>query len=230
MDRTYASGAAGSPPSYPGSPSIGYPTAGNPGTGTPATKPGPWWYYMINEELRKVITDAGLTPDGSSVVQLKAALDVLYGPWRAPVVYTWGTWSPSATTNVQTSPSTGTLTLANAARITVGAISGGMQTFTFDKAGTYKVTMQIRGEHMGGFTVSRYKFTVGGTATRAGIIPTANFMADDTAQLEDGYVEVSIIVSATAGQTLTLKPISDTTVSATASHSYYASVIILPLT
>lgn len=78
MDRSFASGAAGSPPSYPGSPSLGYPTSGNPSLAVPATKPGPWWYYMISEELRKVITDAGLTPDGSSVVQLKAALDVLY--------------------------------------------------------------------------------------------------------------------------------------------------------
>lgn len=79
MDRVYASGATGSAPSAPASPSTGYPTAGNPGSGTPATKPGPYWFHMITEELRKVITDAGLTPDHTNVTQLKAALDLLYG-------------------------------------------------------------------------------------------------------------------------------------------------------
>lgn len=74
MDRTYASGAAGSAPAAPASPSIGYPTAGNPGTGTPATKPGPYWYHMIAEEIRKVITDAGLTPDHTNLGQLSAAI------------------------------------------------------------------------------------------------------------------------------------------------------------
>jgi len=74
MDRAYTSGSAGSAPTAPASPSIGYPTAGNPGTATPATKPGPWWYHMVTEEIRKVIVDAGLTPDAASVVQLSQAI------------------------------------------------------------------------------------------------------------------------------------------------------------
>ena len=77
MDRTFASGAAGSPPSAPASPSSGYPTAGNPGTGTPATKPGPWWYYMMTEEVRSVIVAAGLTPDYTNVGQLAQAIQQL---------------------------------------------------------------------------------------------------------------------------------------------------------
>lgn len=77
MDRAYTSGAAGSPPSAPGSPSSGYPTAGNPGTGTPATKPGPWWYHMVTEEIRKVISDAGLTPDYTNLSQLSQAIQQL---------------------------------------------------------------------------------------------------------------------------------------------------------
>lgn len=79
MDRVFASGASATPPSAPGSPSSGYATAGNPGTGTPATKPGPYWYHMVTEEIRKVITDAGLTPDHTNVAQLSQAVQSLAG-------------------------------------------------------------------------------------------------------------------------------------------------------
>jgi phage-related tail fiber protein len=77
MDRAYASGSSGSAPAALTSPSVGYPTGGNPGTGTPATKPGPWWYHMITEELRGVITTAGLTPDHANVGQLVIAIQRL---------------------------------------------------------------------------------------------------------------------------------------------------------
>lgn len=80
MDRSYASGAAGSAPSVPASPSNGYPTAGNPGTGTPATKPGPYWYHMITEELMAIITAGGITPAPGTLNQVKQALDTLYAP------------------------------------------------------------------------------------------------------------------------------------------------------
>jgi hypothetical protein len=74
MDRSYASGAAGSAPVAPASPSIGYPTAGNPGTGTPATKPGPYWYHQITEELLAIITAAGITPAQGALTQLASAI------------------------------------------------------------------------------------------------------------------------------------------------------------
>ncbi len=74
MDRAFASGSSGTPPSAPGSPSIGYPTAGNPGGGTPATKPGPYWYHMITEELRAIISAAGLTPAQGTIDQVLQAL------------------------------------------------------------------------------------------------------------------------------------------------------------
>lgn len=85
MDRIYASGAAGSAPSVPASPSSGYPTAGNPGTGTPATKPGPYWYHMIMEELMAIITAGGITPAPGTLNQVKQALDALYMPVTASV-------------------------------------------------------------------------------------------------------------------------------------------------
>lgn len=80
MDRIYASGASGSAPSVPASPSSGYPTAGNPGAGTPATKPGPYWYHMVMEELMAIITAGGVTPAPGALNQVKQALDALYAP------------------------------------------------------------------------------------------------------------------------------------------------------
>lgn len=77
MDRVYESGASASPPSPPASPSSGYPTPGAPGVAA-ATLPGPWWHYMMTEELRSVIVAAGLTPDHTNVAQLLAALDARF--------------------------------------------------------------------------------------------------------------------------------------------------------
>lgn len=77
MDRVFESGAIGSAPSAPASPSSGYPTAGNPSTATPATKPGPYWFHQVTEELRAVIVGAGLTPSHTDLDQLKEAIDTL---------------------------------------------------------------------------------------------------------------------------------------------------------
>ena len=87
MDRTFEAGASGTPPSAPASPSTGYATAGNPATSTPATKPGKYWYHMVTEELRKVIVDAGLTPDHTNVNQLSQAIQqlIINGAVKTPV-------------------------------------------------------------------------------------------------------------------------------------------------
>ncbi len=87
MDRVYESGAAATPPSPPASPSIGYPTAGNPSTPTPATKPGPYLFYQLVEEIREVITSAGLTPDHTDLTQLRQAIQrlILGGDYKASV-------------------------------------------------------------------------------------------------------------------------------------------------
>lgn len=77
MDRAFSSGASGTPPSAPGSPSTGYATSGNPGTGTPATKPGAWWYHMVTEELRALIVAAGLTPTHTNTAQISQAVQAM---------------------------------------------------------------------------------------------------------------------------------------------------------
>lgn len=87
MDRVFESGAAAAPPGQPATPSTGYPTAGNPQTAVPATKPGPWWYHMVTEELRAVIAAAGITPSHTDVSQLSTAIRRLIdgGDYKASV-------------------------------------------------------------------------------------------------------------------------------------------------
>lgn len=73
-NRSFESGAAASPPAAPASPSVGHPTAGDPQTAVPATKPGPYWFYQLGEELRAVLTAAGITPDNTNLTQVLTAL------------------------------------------------------------------------------------------------------------------------------------------------------------
>lgn len=77
MDRVFESGASATPPTPPASPSSGYPTKGSPAGAVPPTKPGPWWYYMITEELRAVLAAASITPDYANVGQLAQAIQAL---------------------------------------------------------------------------------------------------------------------------------------------------------
>ncbi|CAG0967098.1 hypothetical protein MTYP_01053 [Methylophilaceae bacterium] len=77
MERYNRGAGAASAPSAPAAPANPYFTEGNPSLGVPATQPGPWWFHMITEEMRKVITDAGLTPDHTNLTQLSAAIQAL---------------------------------------------------------------------------------------------------------------------------------------------------------
>ena len=89
MDRVFKSGASGTPPTPPASPSVGYPIGGDPGTGTPATKPGPYWYHMITESLRRLLVASGLTPDHTNLDQVTLAVQELIrqaaGDYKASV-------------------------------------------------------------------------------------------------------------------------------------------------
>ncbi|WP_241300460.1 hypothetical protein [Burkholderia stabilis] len=55
----------------------GYFTEGNPATGTPATKVRASWLNMIQEELRGLVTAAGLTPSKTNYSQVAAAVRAL---------------------------------------------------------------------------------------------------------------------------------------------------------
>lgn len=74
VDRVYQRNAIQTPPSAPESPSSGYPTDGDSSQGVPATAPGSYWFYMITESLRKVIVDAGLTPNHQELGRLSEAI------------------------------------------------------------------------------------------------------------------------------------------------------------
>ena len=90
MDRSFSSGALGTPPAAPGSPSIGYPTAGNPAGSVPATKPGAYWYYMITEELLALVAAAGLTPALGTLTQVRDAMYALFARVGIANVFTKG--------------------------------------------------------------------------------------------------------------------------------------------
>ena len=77
MDRVYLSGALQTKPDVSALTSKGYPTDGNPGTGVAPTVPGAGWAYMIMEELIGVIEAAGITPEKTSLDQLKKAIPIM---------------------------------------------------------------------------------------------------------------------------------------------------------
>lgn len=74
MDRKWKSGASGSPPSSSENSSDGYATGGNPGAGIAATKPGPWMWHSIVEEVLAVIAAGSVTLDKTVLTQMRDAL------------------------------------------------------------------------------------------------------------------------------------------------------------
>lgn len=73
-NRNFQSGASASAPVAPAAPSNGFPSNGNPATGTPATQPGAHWFHKIGEELRAVVTGAGITPTDDDLLQVSKAI------------------------------------------------------------------------------------------------------------------------------------------------------------
>lgn len=166
MDRIYASGAAGSAPVAPGSPSTGYPTAGNPSSGTPATKPGPYWYHMVMEELMAIINAAGITPAHGNLTQLLTALTELMPQYsdqtgllsangwvsiplkiagvKRKLIIQWGTASISG---LGGSSFTYPITFPNAVFALIGTVNDGSATSVFSTAfvtGAPKVSGSFR--------------------------------------------------------------------------------------
>lgn len=72
MDHIWESGAVQTAPNPPSTPSSGYPVAGF----TPTT-PGPYWFYMITEEIRNAIMAGGVTPSTNSTNQLAQAIALI---------------------------------------------------------------------------------------------------------------------------------------------------------
>jgi len=74
MERYNKAGGSATPPTAPAAPADKYYTSGNPGGGVPATKPGPWLFHMLTEEIRAVVVEGGLTPDHTNLTQLRDAI------------------------------------------------------------------------------------------------------------------------------------------------------------
>lgn len=109
VDRVFEKNAAATVTAAPAAPSVGYPTAGNPSQGIPATRPGPYWYYMITESLRKVVADMGIVPDHTDQAQLFNALARM---------------TARGVTSVAAADSPKALTLAEAGLVVVDASAG----------------------------------------------------------------------------------------------------------
>ena len=77
--RAWESGASATPPSAPGSPSIGYATEGDPLAVIPPTNPGAFWFHALGEEIRAVIVAGGLTPTLGTLTQLRDAITAFAG-------------------------------------------------------------------------------------------------------------------------------------------------------
>lgn len=76
-NRKWQAAAVASPPDVEAAPDEGYPTDGDPSSAVPATIPGAYWFHQVGEEIRQVITDAGLTPDDADLTQLSDAIQAL---------------------------------------------------------------------------------------------------------------------------------------------------------
>lgn len=76
-NRQFEADAKATPPTAPASPSAGYPTNGDPLSAQNATGLGEWWFHAVGEELRAVIVEGGLTPNISTLTQLRDAIKVI---------------------------------------------------------------------------------------------------------------------------------------------------------
>lgn len=75
MDRQYAAHTSPTPPDLPESPASGFPRSSS--IGQSPTQAGPYWFHMITESLRNVITGAGLTPDAGDLTLLFQSIQAI---------------------------------------------------------------------------------------------------------------------------------------------------------
>lgn len=146
---------------------------------------------MVTEELRKVISDAGLTPDHTDLTQLKQALDLLYGSdVRGCQVFTSsGTFSvPAGVTDVVVEvwggggggagPNTSSV-MANggggaggyAMKRVTGLIPGGTVAVTVGAGGTAQSGVNVAGNNGGSSSFGAHCSATGGVGGIAGTWP-----------------------------------------------------------
>lgn len=115
MDRIFHPTASASPPTVDAHPTSGFPTPGNPLASVPATVFTAWVAHMLIEELRGIVSGAGITPDKANVTQAQFAVRRM------------------AAANVTTHSATGALT-ADQAGVILATAAGGNVTLTLPAA------------------------------------------------------------------------------------------------
>ncbi len=75
MDRLFESDVSATPPALPSPGAAGFPQNG--GVSASPTVPGAYWFHMITESLRNVITGAGLSPDAADLTLLFQSIQVM---------------------------------------------------------------------------------------------------------------------------------------------------------
>src|SRR5574341_973429 len=141
MDRVYKSGGSAGAPAAADNASGPYPTAGNPSGGVPATKPGPFWYHMITEEIAQVILAAGLALNKNALTQLRDAIPTVANAGRAGSVFLHGSSTPPSNAVKANGASLNRVTYA----VLFGAIgTQHNKTFTAD-SGTDNLTCTAHG-------------------------------------------------------------------------------------
>ncbi len=137
--------------------------------------------------------------------------------------YQWTAWNPSDVIGTVTNaPGTGT---ADTSAFATPANASGTVTITFNKAGKYIVSITGAIVHGNVYTFDRLTFNLGGTATRRTALtaPSSSGVPSQSSVFTQQF-----LVSATAGQTLTILPTLEVSGSgATAQHTGHTNVTAL---
>jgi hypothetical protein len=94
MHRFWEANASGTPPPS-GVGGLGYPTDGDLMSAIPPTNPGAYWFHMLTEELLAVIVAGGVTPNATTLTQLRDAIAALVAnnTGRPGHTYTSNDWA-----------------------------------------------------------------------------------------------------------------------------------------
>ncbi len=139
--------------------------------------------------------------------------------------YNWTGFNPTNLTGTTTNaPSTGTTYDTNYVTM---VNSSGTLTITFDIAGSYLVIVSVETKHAQSYTYEYSNFSLGGTATRTSPSNSIPFYGVDSNDA-DTSGSVSFLVTATAGQTITvLAQYGLTGNGTTAQHTCYPFTSVL---
>jgi hypothetical protein len=149
----------------------------------------------------KRATGTGYAKVSSGVLQTPSAtIPVSDVAQVNPTFVTFEGWNPNNLSSSTGLPTVRTVNVAGGGNITVGAISSGAVTFTFNDAGTYRVLINVWHTHAAAYTENRVYADTSGTASRASA--TDALQANGLPLSSNGGAVNDIIVTPTVGQTL----------------------------